>query len=268
MSIKFIEKTHSYLSTGEHDVEWTSVTSLISKYKEFFDQDAVAKKCVRNKKSKWYGLVPKDVKAIWKEEAKRATDLGTFYHNQREDELLSLNSLGREGKDLPIFRPVIDEEGVKHSPEQVLDEGVYPEHFVYLMSKGICGQADYVEVVNGKINIMDYKTNKEIKTSSYVDWEGNSKKMLAPLQHLDDCSLNHYRLQMSLYMYIMLKHNHHLECGTMTVRHVTFEKTGEDKYGYPITKLDPSGSPIVNDVIDYDLGYLKKDVLKLLKKIK
>ena len=34
---------------------------------------------------------------------------------------------------------------------------------VYLKSARLCGQADLVEIVNGYINITDYKTNKEIK---------------------------------------------------------------------------------------------------------
>ena len=53
---------------------------------------------------------------------------------------------------------------------------------VYLKSAGICGQSDLVEVVNGKVSIIDYKTNKEIKMQSYVDWEGISQKMQFPVK--------------------------------------------------------------------------------------
>ena len=45
-----------------------------------------------------------------------------------------------------------------------------------------------IEVVNGKVNIIDYKTNKEIKKESYVDWDGKSEKMSPPVDSLDDCN--------------------------------------------------------------------------------
>ena len=57
---------------------------------------------------------------------------------------------------------------------------------VYLKSAGICGQSDLVEVVNGHVNIIDYKTNKEIKMESFKNWEGISEKMLHPVSNLED----------------------------------------------------------------------------------
>ena len=95
--------------------------------------------------------------------------------------------------------------GVKIASDQKLEPGVYPEHLAYLKSAAICGQADLVTIVNGKVNITDYKTNKEIKEKGFTNWEGITSKMYKPLSHLDDCNLNHYNIQLSIYMYIYIK---------------------------------------------------------------
>jgi hypothetical protein len=261
--IIFNPENHSYQSVDDDNIEWISVTKLVSYFKNPFDADAVAKKVSKNKKSKWYGVEPKLIKEIWNNESKRATDLGTFYHNQREADLCSFASIERDGVTVPVFKPLESDKGTKIAPSQKLEPGVYPEHMVYLRSKGICGQSDLVEVVNGKVNIIDYKTNKEIKTKSYVNWEGISEKMSAPINNLDDCNFNHYALQLSIYMYIILKHNPKLKPGKIFIHHITFEKEGEDKWGYPISKKDDNGDPIVKDVNVLLVPYLIDEVLSI-----
>ncbi len=264
MSLIFKPEKHQYVSVDGQEIEWKSVTSFISQFKQPFESDAIALKSSKNKKSKWYGMSVEDIQAAWKSEAKRATDLGTWYHNCREADLCGLETIEREGVTVPVFKP-IEVEGVKHAPDQKLKDGIYPEHMVYLKSVGLCGQSDLVEVVNNKVNITDYKTNKEIKTESYVNWEGISQKMFPPVAHLDDCNFNHYALQLSLYMYIILKHNPKLKAGSLTLHHILFEEAGKDKYGNPITALDTNGDPVVKDIVKYDVPYLKAEIVELIK---
>ena len=260
MSLKFKEKGHKYESSD--GIEWTSVTSFIGMFKPPFDKKRVAGKCSKNKNSKWYGLDPQIILNVWEGETNRALDLGNWYHNQREADMLELETIGREGVELPIVRPLV-ENGIKIAPNQKITDGVYPEHFVYLKSAGLCGQADLVEVVNGKINITDYKTNKEIKESGFTNWEGITSKMYNPVNNLDDCNLNHYNLQLSIYAYIIKVHNPKLKIGSLKVQHVQFETDGEDEYGYPITKLE-NNEPIIKDIKMYDLPYLKDEVSRLI----
>ena len=203
MSIFFNAQDHSYKSLdSEQDIVWYSVTTVVSSLKKPFDAKKTAAHVSKKQGSKWFGISPTIIQEIWSNEAKRATDLGTWYHNQREDDLCSLASIEREGTTVPIFKPLPLKNGIKYAPFQKLDPGVYPEHMVYLKSAGICGQSDLVEVVNGRVNIIDYKTNKEIKMESFKNWEGISEKMLHPISSLDDCNFNHYALQLSIYMYI------------------------------------------------------------------
>jgi hypothetical protein len=265
MSVIFKSQNHKYESIDSSElIEWTSVTSFISKYKKPFDAQTIAEKSSKSKKSKWYGMSVTDILQAWENESNRAIDQGNWYHNQREADLLELNTVERHGCILPIIRPLITDD-VKYAPPQKLVEGMYPEHFVYLKSAGICGQSDLVEVAKGQVNITDYKTNKEIKKESYVNWEGVSQKMLTPVSHLDDCNFWHYALQLSTYMYIILKHNPKLRPGKITIHHVLFYTDGTDKFGNPITKLDDQGEPLVRKIVPYDLPYLKAEVVNLIK---
>ena len=270
MAVFFKPEFHKYTSVDPtENIEWTSVTSFISKFKAPFDAHVMAAKCSKSKNSKWYGIPVEDIKTIWEKESTRATDLGTRYHNQRESELCNLTTIGRDGTNsVPVFSPIENEEGIRIAPNQKLQPGVYPEHMVYLKSVGLCGQSDYVEVIKDVVNIIDYKTNKEIKKESYKSWDGSSKKMLAPVSHLDDCNFWHYALQLSMYMYIIIKHNPLFRPGKMTLQHVIFEEVNKDKHGYPISAVDSFGEPVVKEVINYDVPYLKHEVIALINHLK
>lgn len=264
MTLIFKEDDHKYESTDEN-IKWTSVTTLVSKLKEKFDKEKVAKKCSANKKSKWYKIPPSEILKIWDSETNRALKLGNFYHNTKEENLLKNKFIILNDKKIPVYKPIIDPlTGDKVAPFQKLKEGIYPEHFTYLKSVGVCGQADYVEVIDGKVNITDYKTNKKIEKNSYVNWEGMSKKLYSPLSHLEDCNFNHYSLQMSIYMYMILKHNPKLKPGKLTLLHVLFDKIDEDEHGYPVYK-HVNGKPVIKEEVEFEIPFLKKEVISLLK---
>lgn len=272
MAIIFKEKGHTYESIDENlekdNISWTSVTSFIGKFKPKFNAKAQAKKSCKNKRSKWYGMTQKEILDAWDNETQRAIKLGNWYHNQIEERILDCETIEREGVVVPIIRPIVDSKGIKIAPDQKLKDGVYPEHFAYLKSASLCGQADLVTIVNGKVNITDYKTNKEIKKKGFTNWEGITSKMYKPLSHLDDCNLMHYSLQLSIYMYIILKHNPKLKPGKLVIQHVSFEKKGENKFGYPISKYNDQGEPIIKEIKMYDLNYMKEEVRSLIMWLK
>ena len=269
MSIIFNAEDHSYKSlSSEENISWTSVTSVVSAFKKPFDAKKTAEKVSKNKKSKWFGIDPVLIQQIWTNEADRSTTLGTWYHNQREDDLCSLASIEREGVTVPVFKPSGENNGIRVAPNQKLEPGVYPEHMVYLKSAGLCGQSDLVEVVNGKVNITDYKTNKKIDMESYVNWEGIPDKMLPPVDSLDDCHFYHYALQLSIYMYIILKHNPKLKPGRIFIHHVIFEVEAEDNWGYPVTKKDENGDPVIKEVIPIAVPYLVDEVQAIIHYMK
>lgn len=263
MSIKFEEQNHKYTSTDDSNISWVSVTSLISKFKQPFDASKIAQKCSVNKKSKWYGLSPEEIQKIWKTEANEAADLGHWYHLQREKDITEFTTIQRRGIDIPVIKPIIID-GIKHAPSQKLSEGVYPEHMVYLKSAGICGQSDRVEVVDSIVDIIDYKTNKELKLQAFTNWEGVTQKMTGPLSHLDDCDIVHYGLQLSIYMYIILKHNPKFRPGRLCIDHITFEEEDRTQYNARVLKKDESGNPIIKEVQRHEVPYYKDEVISLI----
>ena len=268
MSVIFRAEHHKYESLDPNDwIEWTSVTKFVSKFKQPFDAEKQAIKSSKNPRSKWYKMDPADIIKHWHSTTDDAIKRGSSYHDQRESDLTSIETIQRSGVAIPIIKPIW-EGGVKHAPDQKLTEGIYPEHFMYLKSAGICGQSDRVEVVKDTVDIVDYKTNKEIKKTGFTNWEGKVTKMLGACEHLDDCNFNHYALQLSTYMYMILKHNPRYKAGKLWIHHIIFKKIGEDEFGNPQYQLDDKGEPIVDKVVPYEVPYLKSEVIAMINHLK
>lgn len=246
--VHFIEESHKYYSPDSPDINWTSVTSVVHKLVEPFDEEAGAVKSSRNKKSKWYGLSVEEIRKAWKDENTRSKELGSWYHKKREDAIV-------ERTDISVYIPNI-EDNVKKALDQKLTPGIYPEHLCYLLSAGICGQSDLVIVEDNTFSITDYKTCKEIKRESWKNWEGTSKKMLGHCKHLDDCEFYHYAVQLSLYAYMIWRANPKLSVGKLTIEHVTFVEESRNKYDYPIYKKDENGEFIVKNIELIEVPYL------------
>jgi len=261
--IRFDPERHAYVT--DDNQEYLSVTKLLSKYKQPFDAETAAAKASKNRKSKWYKMKPEEIIQVWNKESERSITLGNWYHNQREADILNCETISYEDCELNIFKNIYDENGYKMATDQKLVDGIYPEYFLYLPSAGIAGQSDKITVANGRVDILDYKTNKEIKTQGFKNYEGITQKMLFPLNHLDDCNLNHYALQLSIYMYIVLKHNPTLFAGNIVLQHVIFEEEfDKDPYGYPLYVKDADGNPVIKNIVTYKLDYLKSEVITLL----
>jgi hypothetical protein len=263
--LKFEEDGHRYLNVDENDsFQWVSVTRLVEQFKHPFEKEKVALNCSKGKNPKYAGKDPKDILDAWDKENKRAIMLGSWYHEQRERATLDCNTITRDGIELPIINSLYEGK-VKLAPEQTIVDGIYPEHLMYLRSASICGQADRVEVVSGKVDVYDYKTSKEIKLRGHQFYDGTRKMMVGPLRHLEDCEFNHYALQLSIYMYMILKYNYNLEPGEIEIHHITFEIESVDEYGYPVHATDPLGEPIIKKIEPLKLPYLKKEVITMLK---
>lgn len=245
--LRFHDEGHKYESVTPDGRKWLGVTTLISKFKIPFDSSIVYKN-VKDPKSKWYGMNPAEVLRIWKSEANRSTTVGSWFHKKMEDREVS-----------PISCCPINE-GWKYAGDQILHPGVYPEFFAYNAYYGLCGQADRVECTpQGVVNIGDYKTNKKLETEGF-----RGKKMLPPIQHLDDCHLSHYSLQMSFYMWMILQHNPLLVPGVMTIYHIKFKVTDQDKNGYPIIAKDKNGEYLHESITPIIVPYLEREVISIL----
>lgn len=259
MSVIFQADGHKYTSVDQFDeINWVSASRLSGMFKKKFDPVKTSIRCSQKKGGKWYGITPQEIRDYWIAENVRSTTLGTWYHEKEEKKLLGLDVTQRYGKEFKIIRSIWDGD-VKVAPNQKLTPGIYPEHFAYLKSVGACGQFDEVIIDDEWVDIDDHKSNKDLMKPAFVNWEGVVDKMEPPLLHLDNCKLNEYALQLSIGMYMVLRHNPQLKARNMTLNHVTFEIESEDRFGYPILKLE-NNEPIIKDVKKVPVPYMKREV--------
>ena len=153
----------------------------------------------------------------WKEGNEESKIKGTNYHNTKEQESYDrgyeINPWNSSM--FPIQEHYKIENGLKFRTVDLnnLEPGFYAElivdHDIF------CGQIDKL-YVNHKRQfwIDDYKTNKKIKTSNTF------QRMKRPIEHIEDCNYNHYRLQIGLYAWMLI--NHGYEC--MGLRFTHFEE--------------------------------------------
>jgi len=269
--IYFIEENHKYCSheTDDDQIDWTSVTTLIEMFAEEFDEKKVAYNCSigKSKTKKYIGLSVNQILDLWDSENKRSTALGSKYHLQKENNLIENPLQKRNGLLYPVYPPIISGER-KLSIPQKLVEGVYPEHMMYLKSAKICGQSDRVEIIKNFIDVYDHKTNKKLEFEGWKNYQGKSKKMKSILAHLDDCNFIHYSIQLSIYMYMIKKHNYNLIPRNLVLEHATFVVEKYDSFGFPEYSLDYFGNPIVEDVTSYKLEYMEREVIGIINFIK
>lgn len=252
--MKFIEETHSYIN--DNNELYTSVTTLIKKYEPEKDWNEIATKYAKKVKK-----TLEEVKAEWAKAGLDAVTKGTAFHNKMEDKYTKAGIWKVEGVDCIVHGSPI-EDGVKYARSLKLDQGIYPELLVYSHNYRLAGQADLVEVVNGKINIKDYKTSKEIKKESYKHWKNGYEMMKHPLNNIMNSNFWHYAIQLNLYMYMLRAHNPNLKVGTMTILHVIDHPAiiSEDEL-----KSTPEGW---TEVVEYPAPDLQKEVKNLLEHYK
>ncbi len=190
--ITFTPETHSYTSADNTD--WLGVTTLVKQFTQPFDQAKKSLTSSRNKKSKWFGMDPQEIRTVWRNESRRSTDLGDWYHHMVERETLSSKTYIHQGEIYNVVKPIY-RDGKKHAGDQKLQPlHIYPEHMIYLKSSGLSGQSDQVRVGgDNKVHILDHKTNKEVKTQSFVSWEGMPQMMREPVSHLMDSNYWHFK---------------------------------------------------------------------------
>lgn len=258
--LKFDEKDHSYTGKG---IDWMGVTTFISKFKQPFDAVKMSELVSKKKTSPWYGIPPEEIRKHWKTKSDLSLETGHWYHLMKETEAHDKGSGLVRGVHIPVVAPVM-EDGIKLAPAQILKDGIYPEHLCYMESAALCGQGDIVTVCNGIVDIDDYKTSKTIEKKGFVNHEGVSKKMLKPIDNLDDCNFIHYALQLSLYMYMVLRHNPKLKPGKMIIHHVIFDEGEEGKFKERNIKMDSNGNPVVLRVDSIEVPYLKSHVQAMI----
>jgi hypothetical protein len=192
--IKLIAETHTYVNDSAPNCKYTSVTTVLGKYKEKFDEDYHAQRVADRR-----GVTKNDIIQEWREINRQANEYGTALHEILERFLLSpgrLYSPRDEFEKVVInaFKTVCEEENL----ELLQNNDVLPEHIMsieFTDEIGIAGTSDIIEnIPRNMFNVWDFKTNKKF------EFENKYGEFLHfPVSHLPHCQYNDYALQLSIY---------------------------------------------------------------------
>ena len=185
--INFNPAKHYYYSNFG---DYVSVTTLIHKYTQYFDADAISKK-VADKQ----GVSQDEIRALWDIKRDYACVKGTELHLYIETFLLygrKIQTYTHIDYEIEQFHMFWDKNKDKY-------EVVHTELIVGTDDLKIAGMLDCLvrHKATGKYFIFDWKTNSEIKT------ENKWQKLKSPLDKFDDCNMIHYNLQTSIYKTIL-----------------------------------------------------------------
>jgi ATP-dependent exoDNAse (exonuclease V) beta subunit len=181
MSKLKLNKKHQY-RVGKKKL--VSVTEFIHQFFTPFDDKAIAKKLsyFPVNKAQGHGI------CYFLNKWKQSSNDGTIVHNEIDMCLKHENLPLTVKAQLAIeFLTTLNYDDVQ-SEVQVFNEEV-----------GLAGTIDAVVVTDGKITLIDWKTNETIRLKSYKGQKG----ILPPTANIEDCNYNHYCLQLNLYAYLL-----------------------------------------------------------------
>jgi len=195
--VSFDSKTHSYFLKEKR---LTSVTTLLSKFKNEFDSDYWSKVIAKRENTTQEEILKK-----WKEKAFKSTEIGTAIHKIFEDYTENKYSILNEELvfDYNELKPeyliefnLKETQSLRFIKDFFLTKRIIPIHSEYIVyNDKIAGQVDMIcKDSAGNHYILDFKTNEKIDFESY-----KSKRMLGVLNFVEDCSYYHYCLQLSIY---------------------------------------------------------------------
>lgn len=205
LTCDFDASDHSYRirETGQR---LTSVTSVIRRYTPLFDAPAKAQEMIYKKKPKYAGMTVDEILYQWDEKAELSSYEGTLLHDYLE---LWPTTKGY-GFHPKTYRVLLMSKQVDKLFPKLLERFrlVEAEKIIFSPSMGIAGTADLImaDDATGEGIILDWKTNKKITDESSAF--GN---MLPPIDHLKDCDVVKYGLQLGLYEKMLVDENFYPE---------------------------------------------------------
>lgn len=189
-NFKFDPQWHRYTYGGK---KYTSVTTFLKNFHKPFDQEYWSKK-----KSDDLG-VPQDwLLKEWKDKNERANEVGTATHNWIESYFNQIY------QPLPTDLDVIDRINKFNNIFATHLYKLQPIQFelrIFSKKYPIAGTIDSIFLYNGKLFILDWKTNGEFKHDDHP--KGKYNKLLSPFEDFYENHLNEYSIQVSFYALIL-----------------------------------------------------------------
>lgn len=213
-NVFFIDKNHTYKING--DDAKCSVTTLLKKYTPEFKGEKPAKAIAAKR-----GLSVDDVLREWDYKKEYSCHKGTEFHKFAENYLarkrvsLDENAAKQFFMSKNSMSVIEDFKSYKKEMTGMISNFLkfynwYKEIYSIVKSElvigdpdtKICGTIDNLSLneKTGELAIFDYKTNQNIKTEGY-----KKETLLDPFNHLQNCEMVKYSLQLWIYKLILEK---------------------------------------------------------------
>jgi hypothetical protein len=198
----FFEDGHYYEYKGQR--VGISVTRLIEQYANEFDSEGMAEK-VANKENRSI----EEVLAEWKYKADFACEKGSLGHLYAQG-LWNGEDINKIQDKIDLFTNGLENpiEIIQKQADNFYND--YQSHLEHLIDELPIGSEEFnlascvdhlfYNKLTGEVVLVDYKTNSYM---SGYNKKAYSKKMKVPLNHLNDDSLQHYFIQLSIYKYLI-----------------------------------------------------------------
>lgn len=181
---------HKYTYHGD---TFQSVTQLIGQFHEPFDSEKWSKI-----KADQAGVDQDEIKKEWKRLNDYANEIGTDTHQWIED---YYNKIWREiPTNLDLIHRINKFNKIFAKQLHKLEPLAF-EVRVFSKKWKKAGMIDSLFIRNGKIFILDWKTNKEFKTDDHP--KGKYHKLLSPFDEFYENHHNEYSIQLSMYAAIL-----------------------------------------------------------------
>ena len=274
----YSDEEHVYINKKDNS-RYISVTTLINKYSEEFDEDfwssykaleeimdgdtfSILKKALLATKKFNPKILKKfqideelftqkkaEIIAQYNATRNEACEHGTTEHLRKE-----LSFYGKHNFDFDRYgyKDLSGEYDCKKNYYELdLERGVYPEFLIAVTSRDgilkVSGQIDCLIKNGNEITILDWKTNKEIKKESFYNRSTKQHQMMKfPLNNIQDSNYWHYALQLSLYAYLLQTLHPEVVIKGLKLIHIDREQKETE----------------------YEVPYLKDDVERMLKHYK
>jgi hypothetical protein len=202
------------------DKNLVSVTTVLKSVIPEFDKDSISLKMAERS-----GVTQAEILRQWEAKGAKSRDKGTRLHQYIEDVMAGKVDpiMGRVNDRLPEM-DAFDDAWTKLRAE--LDAKVVKQEFVVGDEElGVAGRVDSL------ISILPYKAKSRL--ACIFDWKTGSKfevtnryeKLLPPFHAYDNCKLNEYSIQLSLYRLIMERNKPDIQLSDGYILHLREDGT-------------------------------------------
>jgi ATP-dependent exoDNAse (exonuclease V) beta subunit len=214
----FNENSHTYTYGNE---KLTSVTTFIKNFSEPFDTEYWSKRKAKDRLAEKRKIsrehisdndpeletTIKEILSEWDYKRDIACDMGTDVHKYIEEKFTIGSTITRDNfTDLETLRRIDKFESLYESKLHNLIP-VAQELRIFSRKLKLAGTIDALFIRNGKLMILDWKTNKKMSTDSDKCWN----KLRPPFQDEWENELNKYSIQLNLYKLILSEYDIHVD---------------------------------------------------------